>query len=388
MPPGSFPEVTNITGGGKFDLLPGQWTDDTSMALCIAESIIQNSGEINPKDIQDRFYDWYQNGHLSSTGECFDIGKTTLQGMNRYQRSKNPYSGGTDEYCAGNGSIMRLAPVPIRFSFDSVRGVKESADSSRLTHGGPGAVDSCKLLSAILICFLSGTVRDKTEIFKPKDENPVYSLLRQVYDGETGLIAEVEDILPGNYSEKAPPEICGSGHSVKALEAALWAFYHTNSFRDGALKVVNLGGDADTTGAIYGQIAGSFYGASGIPTEWLEVVALREFLIWLVYGILHFNSSEDLQQNLPIPLQELNVGFKFFLDAETNYRDIHRKLLPCPRMYRNLEDFDSDKNEFISKLNSAIEELPDSLRSGAANIILGFTNRLEKARITVQRRCR
>lgn len=113
--PGTFSPLTDMIGGGPFDLRPGEWTDDTSMALCLAESLV-TQGEFDPIHQLETYCRWYGEGHLSVKGRCFDIGGTTRQALNEFQRNRCPYPGATGERSAGNGSLMRLAPAPLRFA--------------------------------------------------------------------------------------------------------------------------------------------------------------------------------------------------------------------------------------------------------------------------------
>nr|HPL68310.1 ADP-ribosylglycohydrolase family protein [Smithellaceae bacterium] len=114
-PPGSFTPITDMIGGGPFNLKPGQWTDDTSMSLCLAESLIECRG-FNPRDQMERYVRWWREGYLSSTGTCFDIGNTTRTALATFMKTGNPLSGPIDSYSAGNGSLMRLAPVPMFYA--------------------------------------------------------------------------------------------------------------------------------------------------------------------------------------------------------------------------------------------------------------------------------
>lgn len=175
--PGSFEPISDMTGGGPFGLRTGEWTDDTSMALRLAESTSLHGFDL--KDEIERYIRWWKEGHMISTGSCFDIGNTVRGALCSYQRTGEPYSGSSDPASAGNGSIKH----------------------------------------------------------------------------------------------RNPPEIRGSGYVVQSLEAALWAFQHAENFKRGALLAVNLGEDADTTGAIYGQIAGAFHEQSVISAEWIERLA-------------------------------------------------------------------------------------------------------------------
>ena len=260
-PPGSFDPIDDMVGGGPFGLRAGQWTDDTSMALCLATSLLE-SGGFDPVDQMGRYLRWFREGYLSSTGRCFDIGGTTRAALVRFERTGEPYSGPTDPMSAGNGSLMRLAPVPMFFAGDARVAIDRSADSSRTTHGAVEAVDACRYFAGLLVGALRGV--DKQTLLSEH-----YSPVEGLWD-ETPLAPKIAAIAEGSFKHKQPPEIRGTGYVVDTLEAVLWAFFHTEDFRQGALKVVNLGHDADTTGAIFGQIAGAHYGAESIPTRWRQ----------------------------------------------------------------------------------------------------------------------
>ena len=255
---GSFSPVTDMIGGGPFRLKPGQWTDDTSMALCLAVSLLSRNG-FDPIDQMDRYLNWYQNGYLSSTGHCFDIGTTVRQALEEYERTGNPLSGATDPYSAGNGSLMRLAPVPLFYFPDLEKMIYFAVESSRTTHGALECLEACQLFTEMLFRALSGMSK------------------ADVLFGTTVKIAspKIAEIARGEYRSKSIDQIEGSGYVVKSLEAALWCFYQTETFDMAILQAVNLGDDADTTAAICGQIAGAYYGESGILTYWLEKLFMR-----------------------------------------------------------------------------------------------------------------
>ncbi len=259
--PGSFDPIDDMVGGGPFGLRAGQWTDDTSMALCLATSLLE-SGGFDPVDQMGRYLRWFRQGYLSSTGRCFDIGGTTRGALVRYERTGEPYSGPTDAMSAGNGSLMRLAPVPMFFAGDAREAIDRSADSSRTTHGAVEAVDACRYFAGLLVGALRGV--DKETLLSEH-----YSPVEGLWD-VAPLAPRIAAIAEGSFKHKQPPEIRGTGYVVDTLEAVLWAFFHTEDFREGALKVVNLGQDADTTGAIFGQIAGAYYGAESIPAQWRQ----------------------------------------------------------------------------------------------------------------------
>ena len=266
---GTFPPVTDMVGGGPFGLAAGQWTDDTSMALCLAESLLERGG-FDAADQMRRYVRWWREGHLSSTGRCFDIGNTTSRSLASFERTGEPYSGSTDPRSAGNGSIMRLAPVPLFFANDPAAAIRACADSSRTTHGATVAVDACRYLGALLLGALAG---ERKETLLAPGYTPVPG-----YWDEHPLCPEIAAIAGGSFARKRESEIRGSGYAAESLEAALWAFHATESFRDGCLLAVNLGDDADTTAAVYGQIAGAYHGEEGVPGEWRERLALRDVM--------------------------------------------------------------------------------------------------------------
>ena len=259
--PGTFQKIDDIVGGGPFRLEPGQWTDDTSMALCLATSLIEG-GEFDPRDQMERYVRWQQEGYLSSNGVCFDIGGTVSDALSRFEETGEPYAGSTNPNSAGNGSLMRLAPVPMYFAGDAAEAIDRSADSSRTTHGAREAVDSCRHYAGLLVGALRGV--DKGTLLSAR-----YCPVKGLW-ARSPLAEKIAEIADGSFKRREPPEIEGTGYVVRALEAALWAFHESNNFREGALLAANLGDDADTTAAIYGQLAGAHYGAEAIPAEWRE----------------------------------------------------------------------------------------------------------------------
>jgi len=174
---------------------------------------------------------------------------------------------------AGNGSLMRLAPVPMFFAGDAREAINRSADSSRTTHGAVEAVDACRFFAGLLVGALCGV--GKEALLSER-----YSPVEGLWD-EAPLAPKIAAIVGGSFKHRQPPEICGTGYVVDTLEAVLWAFFHTEDFREGALKVVNLGDDADTTGAIFGQIAGAHYGVESIPAQWRQRLTMSTEIVSL-----------------------------------------------------------------------------------------------------------
>lgn len=267
--PGDFIPVSEMVGGGDFNLNPGEWTDDTSMALCLAESLISCKG-FDLKDQLERYCDWYRNGHLSSNGKNFDIGVTTLSALCNFEKTGDPYSGLTDPHSAGNGPLMRLAPVPLVYATSPSRAIEYSGESSKTTHAVDLCVDACRYMGGLIVGAVLGYSKDQLL-------SPHFCPVEQYWDLHP-LTNKILAISDGSFREKEPPEIQGTGYVVDSLEAALWAFARTDTFRDGCLAAVNLGDDADTTGAIYGQLAGAYYGVNAIPDEWKNTIVKRAMI--------------------------------------------------------------------------------------------------------------
>ena len=262
--PGSFSPVTDMVGGGPFGLEPGEWTDDTSMALCLAESLAI-CRDFDAHDQMERYVRWWQEGYLSSNGKCFDIGNTISQALRRYLQAGDPFVGSTHLRSAGNGSLMRLAPVPLFFALDPDKAIRMSKESSRTTHGALTCLDACRYFGGLIVGAVQGA--SKEELLSQR-----YAPIDCIWN-RMPLCAEIDSIACGSFKGKEPPEIVGSGYVVASLEAALWAFSSSSTFEEGCLLAVNPGNDADTTGAIYGQIAGAYYGVKGIPASWRERIA-------------------------------------------------------------------------------------------------------------------
>lgn len=252
QPRGSFPPLTTMVAGGPFHLPAGGWTDDTSMALCLAASLAE-LGRFDPRDQIERYLRWWRHGYMSHTGQCFDIGSTTAAALRRFESTGEPFAGSASRSTAGNGSLMRLAPVVLFAARNPELAEHYAAESSRTTHAAPQALDACRLFARLLLRALNGL--PKHQILAPAAGS---------WD------AEIAPIAAASYQPKTESAIRSSGYVVHSLEAALWCFHHAGTFRHGCLMAANLGDDADSVAAIYGQIAGAHFGESGIPSEWLD----------------------------------------------------------------------------------------------------------------------
>lgn len=268
-PPGSFAKIDDMVGGGPFHLAAGEWTDDTSMALCLAESLVEKQA-FDPVDQLQRYTRWAKDAHLSSNGHVFDIGTTVQAALAKFAKTRESYCGSSDPWSAGNGSLMRLAPVPLFFAHSPMEAIERSGESSKTTHGAASAVDACRYFGGLIVGAIRGITKEEllSDRYAPVEG----------YWRTNRLVHEIDEIAAGSYKRLEPPEIKGTGYVVKCLESALWAFHSSHTFRNGCLLAVNLGDDADTTGAVYGQIAGAYYGEDGIPEDWRRKLARRELI--------------------------------------------------------------------------------------------------------------
>jgi ADP-ribosyl-[dinitrogen reductase] hydrolase len=262
-PRGRFTPVTDMVGGGVFGLAPGAWTDDTSMALCLASSLTE-LGRFEAADQMTRYWRWVDEGYLSSNGRCFDVGNTVYDALERFRQTGEPFSGSPNPRSAGNGCIMRLAPVPMFYFPDRDLAVERSGLSAQTTHGAAECIEASRLLGGILYQALAGAEKEAVVLGH----------------GVAGASSpKVGALARGEYRSKDEADIRGSGYVVQSLEAALWCFWHTSSYEAAILEAANLGDDADTTAAVCGQVAGAFYGQGGIPARWLERLVMRDAII-------------------------------------------------------------------------------------------------------------
>ena len=259
QPPGSFAPITDMTGGGPFNLQPGQWTDDTAMALCLATSLVERGG-FDPYDQMQRYVRWYRQGYLSSTGQCFDIGNTVRAALERFERNGEPMAGSDDPSSAGNGGLMRLAPVAMAWALQAPETSHFAAEATRTTHAAEEALDASRLFATQLRHALNG--EDK-------------HIILVGHRARLSAPAIVE-IAKGDVPSWEQQGIVGSGYVVDSLRAALWCFATTDDFASAVLKAANLGDDADTTAAICGQLAGAYYGVQAIPEDWRNAIVMAE----------------------------------------------------------------------------------------------------------------
>ena len=273
LPRGGFPPVTDMIGQGPFRLSPGQWTDDTSMALCLAESLLAYP-DLNPLDLMQRFQRWLEVGENSATGTCFDIGKTTLRALSQFKRTQNPIAGSTHIRDSGNGSIMRLAPVAAAHWRTAEIAEHIAQKQSATTHQSPLAMESCAALARILCRGISGMGIAAIEV------------------DDEGWLPQIRAIGQGAWRGKTEDAIESTGYVLHTMEVALWSFAKSDSFEDTILTAVNLGHDSDTTGAVAGQIAGAIWGFSAIPDKWVAKLYEGERIYSLAKRLYELKSCQ------------------------------------------------------------------------------------------------
>lgn len=261
--PLTMEKVTGMQSGGTFGLPAGKWTDDMSLALCLAHSLIEKKG-FDAYDQMTKYSKWYYDGYMSSIGKAFDIGGSTRMAIEKFAQTHDPYAGSSNPNCAGNGSIMRLAPIPLIYKHSLREASNYSGESSKTTHPTIEAVDACRYFGVLIAQAARGASKEEILSFP--------SFL-------TDLSPAIVKVAQGSYKEKEPPEIKGTGYVVESLEAALWAFYKNDNFQDAVLAAVNLGNDTDTTAAVCGQLAGAYYGIDGIPKKWVYTITMDDHIL-------------------------------------------------------------------------------------------------------------
>jgi ADP-ribosylglycohydrolase len=302
------------------------------MALCLAESLIEKNGVFDGLDQQQRYHRWYQDGHLSSTGKCFDVGKTVLKHLLDNLKVNREFHTNISYGASGNGALMRLAPVPMLYSLqDSDLFITKSAANSMTTHPSEISRDACRYYAALIVGAIHGATKEEllSPLFVPKNLSPDYWTVNPLRQEVLNVVQTCE------YKTKNPPDINNGAFVIASLEAALWAFNKFDTFEEGALAVTNLGDDSDTVCAIYGQLAGAYYGMEAIPSKWRQQIVLLPLL--LTYAEELYHMAQQLAKNETVTqtekfkeMQALNAVL------ETEYAQIMRKVDPSPRQYKNM----------------------------------------------------
>jgi len=257
--------------GGKFNLSKGEYTDDTAMTLCLAQSLLDEKG-MNQKDQLKKYVEWFENGYMSANSRSIGCGKNILMALFRYMNHKCSECGNSRlKRGAGNGSLMRIAPIALFYEKNEKLAMEMASKSSYTTHGLKICADACMLYTSLIIGALRGNSKEKI-LSMSYAKKMIKMLDNYTFD------KEILEVINGSYKNKQRDEISSSGYVVDTLETSLWAFYNTNSFDEGLILAVNLGYDADTIGAVYGQLAGAYYGVENINSVYKSDLMRVDFI--------------------------------------------------------------------------------------------------------------
>lgn len=252
----SYDHLTDMVGGGPFDLAIGEWTDDTSMALCLGHSLLCNH-RLSESDLLNRFYRWYTQGYMSSNGVCFDIGITTVEALNEWASTGSVVNCRNSSQ-SGNGSIMRLSPAVVAHHSNRACALDVAVRQSMTTHSSCECLSSVELLTHYLFDLYQGHDRlQHRDHWSPK----------------------VQAVANQDYETLSRDLVSSSGYVVHTLEASIWCVHHSQSFEQAVLMAANLGNDSDTVAAVTGQIAGAKWGASAIPKKWVDRLSHCDIIV-------------------------------------------------------------------------------------------------------------
>jgi len=270
--PGSFTPVGDLIGGGPFELPRGAWSDDTAMALCLAESLAELD-RFDSRDQVERYQRWRRDGYLSATGQCLGITAATARALAQAGWRRQAFAGSHDPTLVDPEPLSRVAPAVLHGFADPKVAIEQAVDAARTTCQAPLVLDACRALAAMLYTALRG--EPKAAVLAP----PAALL------GGRPLKPEVAEIMRAAPGAAVPVHTANAG-ALGVLEAIRWALAQAGSFRDGALRAINLGGNSDVIGAVYGQLAGAHYGAGALPPAWIRPLARREQIVALADRLL------------------------------------------------------------------------------------------------------
>ena len=298
-----------VKSGGAFDLEPGQWTDDTSMGLCLADSLLVNNGNYDAHDLMKRFIAWNYGGYNNafrfneenglSPRSSVGLGGNISMALHRYIIKREPETKAGDEYTSGNGSIMRNAAVPICFYYDINLACEIAKKQSLTTHQGLEAKECCSLLTHIIVKIFEGKklkdILDSLGDDFKTTERTVECLAKSGKDENNNWNWKEEKYFYNEKRASMNPGYIGS-YAMDNLSMSLHIIYNTKSFKEAIIKAVNLRGDSDSVASVVGQIAGAYYPIEDIPYDWIEAVnkwdkgeiALRGYML----SRLHTNQSK------------------------------------------------------------------------------------------------
>ncbi len=278
--------VTKMGSHGTYNQPIGTWSDDTSMSLCLVDSLTQG---LNYYDIMKKFLDWYTEGEYTPHGEAFDIGAATKKAILRFSEGIHPLScGGAQEMDNGNGSLMRILPILFYLRTHYGDALKKNDEVytiihnvSRLTHAHPRTLIACGIY--LNIAALIAQKLDMKEAVHTGVQHAFdYYSQRQEYEPELHHFARLNDI---KFKDIPETEIHSTGYVVHTLEASIWSLLNSSNYKDAVLKAVNLGHDTDTIATVAGGLAGLHYGADNIPKEWLDSIVRKDYIVELCHQL-------------------------------------------------------------------------------------------------------
>ena len=267
--------ITDMVGDGTYNVPAGTFSDDTSMTLATIHSIIE-TGTIDTNDMADKFLKWFREAEYTATGDCFDIGRTTLQALAKYElkQADAVNCGGSGEYDNGNGSLMRILPIAYYIYYKQIKGDKKIyelvRDVSSITHSHEISVLGCYIYTRYCLSLLEG--KDKLEAY-----NGIKKLDYSIFSEYA--ISKYSRILKSNIARVKEDDISSSGYVVSTLEAVMWLFLNSTDYNTTILKAVNLGEDTDTVGAISGGLLGIYYGIENIKDEWKKTLKRYDYIL-------------------------------------------------------------------------------------------------------------
>ncbi|CAG8154124.1 unnamed protein product [Penicillium nalgiovense] len=279
--PGTFKPVTCLRKVAPFDQPAGSYSDDGSMTLALACSFNKSNMQYNHTLSIQYFVEWLRNGHFSTVNHSWDVGRSTRISLGQWEKygvEKGDFVlaqlmvNGRLEYeeYSGNGSLMRIVPIALVYWRDPKLAREIARTHSQITHPSLACVEACEAYTELVCKVMNGET--KKQLFHAVSVFPFthHALKERLSLSRYRTISD--------WKAKEPSDMKSSGWVVDTLECALWAFFKYDTWKDGALAVVNLGGDSDTAGAVYGGLAGSFYGFDAIPDKWVDGMQNKGFI--------------------------------------------------------------------------------------------------------------
>jgi len=276
--------VVGMRGYGSHDLPPGTWSDDTSMTLCLLDSL---AGGLDYMDIMQKFCAWAYKGEYTPYGKMFGIGQGTMQAIFRFSKGAAPLDcGGREEKGNGNGSLMRIMPITFFLRRTYGNGFMDNEEAMKIVHNLSALTHSHK--RTLIACGIYVSVAG--ELLNGNDVKIGLSKAKRYYESKQEYVDELNNycrIFDKGFSDLPQKEIKSSGYVVDTLEASLWCLMNSGGYKSCVLKAVNLGGDTDTIAAVAGGLAGILYGLDEIPPEWTEQIPRLDYIKNLCEGYIN-----------------------------------------------------------------------------------------------------